>query len=263
MTTDRIINAWDLVKALDTPYIAVESHWFSLRWRENGVDKVHVYRKRTGPSLYGDRSNEKITHGSWAESVAAAKRRFGLDPDDWRPVIGRNGTGYWFPGAAVERAPAGLRWSGSTTSAIRFGEPGRPCTALISGGVYSHACGRPAAIVDDGATGLGTEDGVAYRCRMHEAGHQRSLANAAAREAEWEARDAARRHRDESERACTDVIERIRPLLAELGVHAATIVVGEDVDNRGRVGVLIPAEVAEMLTSRAIEHEEITSGMAP
>lgn len=70
-----------------------------------------------------------------------------------------------------------------------------------------------------------------------------------------------RRHRDESKRACVDVIERIRPLLTELGVHAQTVVVGEDVDHGGRVGVLIPAEVAEMLVGKAVELETIMTEM--
>lgn len=43
----------------------------------------------------------------------------------------------------------------------------------------------------------------------------------------------------------------------ELGVHPDTLVVGEAGD---RVGVLLPAEVAELLTAKAVELEEIKGG---
>lgn len=53
------------------------------------------------------------------------------------------------------------------------------------------------------------------------------------------------------------MLEAIRPLLAELGVHPDTLVVGEA---GNRVGVLLPAEVAELLTAKAVELEEIKGG---
>lgn len=87
---------------LGTPYINVSDHWFSLKWYDGPNLKSHVYRLREGLSLHGDKSNEKIMHGTWDESLAVAQRRFGLDPADWRPVVGE--TGYWFPGAAADAA---------------------------------------------------------------------------------------------------------------------------------------------------------------
>lgn len=213
-----------------------------------------VYRLRTGPSLYADKSNEKITQGTWPESVAAAQQRFGVDPDTWVPVLGNRSYGTWIPAAAAARSKASkLVWS--TGGKINFGEPGRPCTALVSGDMSSRACGRPAVVSEGGARGFGIEDGVAHRCKMHEAGVQRQRANDAARHEKWEAESVERERLRANKARCEEVLEQIRPLLAELGVHPATLAVGSAPG--GKVGILLPAETAELLTSKAIELEEI------
>lgn len=75
--------------------------------------------------------------------------------------------------------------------------------------------------------GVGNEDGIVHRCKMHEAGHRRSEANTAAWHAKWDAQNEADRHRNE-------VLDKIRPLLAQLGVHPQTLTVGVGVGDRNR-----------------------------
>jgi hypothetical protein len=70
-------------------------------------------------------------------------------------------------------------------------------------------------------------------------------------------READRERAEANRERCLEVLEAIRPLLAELGVHPDTLVVGEA---GNRVGVLLPAEVAELLTAKAVELEEIKGG---
>lgn len=259
--TDSIFNGHDLEAYLKTPYITVDSHWFSLRWFDDGGRRVnHVYRLRTGPSLHADKSNEKITYGTWTESVEVAQRRFNIDPNSWVPVLGNKGSGVWIPLAAAERAKSQkLCWGGNSKSRIKFGEPGRPCTLVVTGdrGWSGHACGRP-VVAEEESRGIGAEDGVEYRCKLHQAASERAAANAAERREKSEARDEERRRKNANRERCEEVLEKIRPLLGELGIHPDTLDVGEAWG--GKVGILPPAEVAELLTSKAIELEEIMGG---
>lgn len=263
MTYDpnAIHNAHNLATQLKCPIISVNSHWFKLEWYVGGQRKVAT-KKRTGPSLYKDKSNEIMTEFEWGELTARAARSLGVSEDSWVPVSGRYASGSWIPKADADRARAmKLRWSGSSTAVIKFGEPGRPCTAVVStefvGG--SHACGRPAVTHEEtGQPGMGAErDGVVHRCKMHENGHQKRIENDRKWREKWDKQDEERKRQEANEARCEEVLEKIRPLLAELGIHPDTLAVGS---SGQKVGVLIPAEVAELLTSKAVELEEITGG---
>lgn len=54
----------------------------------------------------------------------------------------------------------------------------------------------------------------------------------------------------EAERALKETLERIRPQLAELGIHPDTVTIN---DHWGRRGILMPAEAAETLVRYAME----------
>lgn len=261
MSNDQIYNTHGLVRKLNTPWISVSSHWFALHWlNDEGKTMNHVYRLREGPSLHDDKSNEKICYGSWAESVKVAQRRFGIDPSCWVPLLGQGHQGDWFPSIAVELAKSQkLHWRDNPKSKIKFGEPGRPCTELISGDGFggSHACGR-LAIHQVPSSGMGSEDGIEYRCKMHQGHAEKRAANAAERHERWAAQDEERKRKNANRDRCQEVLEQIRPLLTELGIHPDTLDVGEAPG--GKVGILLPAEVAELLTGKAIELEEIIGG---
>jgi len=262
MSSDLIFNSANLAHRLNTPWISASSHQFAIYWiGDDGKTTMHhTYRLRTGSSLHSDKSNEKITHGSWAESVEIAQQRFGLDPHDWRPASGPNGQGYWFPGVAAEAAKAGnLYWRDNPKSRIKFGPTGRPCTVIQHGnghGSPSHACGR-LAVIEHESSRMGSEDGIEYRCKLHQSVVERADARDVERKERQDARTEERERKNANRSRCEEVLEKIRPLLAELGIHPDTLSVGTE---GARVGILLPAEVAELLTSNAVELNEVIGG---
>lgn len=262
MTDNKIFNGHNLASFLECPMISVKEHWFALSWTKDGKRVNHVFKLREGSSLYPDKSNEKIMFGTWNEAVAVAQRRFGIDPASWVPVLGKPAHGQWFPAAEAAKAvEQKLCWSGQTTSRIKFGEPGRPCIAIVSTDAWhSHACGRPAVASEKAGSehAMGAEDGEFHRCKMHENGHNKRIANDIAWREKWDADKKERERQKANEARCEEVLAQIRPLLAELGIHPDTLAVGSA--SGGKVGILLPAEVAELLTGKAVELEEITSG---
>lgn len=262
MADDRIFNGHLLASFLGCPLISVKDHWFALSWVKDGKRVNHVFRLREGSSLHADKSNEKIMYGTWNEAVAAAEKKLGIDPASWVPVLGKAANGQWFPAAAAAKAvEQKLCWTGQTTSRIKFGEPGRPCTAIVSNGAWhSHACGRPAVASEKAGSehAMGAEHGEFHRCKMHENGHNKRVANDAAWREKHDADVKERKRKKANEARCEEVLAQIRPLLAELGVHPDTLAVGTA--SGGKVGILLPAEVAELLTGKAVELEEMTGG---
>lgn len=275
MSPDRIFNGYDVVRVLGLPFITSKDHGFALSWFPVGASKpmTHVFDKRSGSALHKDRSNENITHGTWEAAVAAAGRRFSSGPN-WVPLRGERGAGYWLPASAVDKAlKMDLRWTkeGERGSPVKFGEPGHPCTA-ITGDWGGNTCGRPAKETFEGREApafsipnpsRGVSDGKAHLCGLHASAQRRVLANDAAREAE----SAARQERWDREAAntarCQEVLGKIRPLLAELGIHPQTLAVGHASGGPDgqRVGILLPAEAAELLTSKAVELEQLLSDL--
>ncbi len=94
-----------------------------------------------------------------------------------------------------------------------------------------------------------TEAGI-EACGPEAARRAERAAEASRRNAEYRAEQAAKKaHQEETRRQCEATLEKLRPLLAELGIHPDTVVIGE---HEERIGILLPAEAAETLTEYAI-----------
>lgn len=171
---------------------------------------------------------------------------------------------------ACRHHPEGQRFSAAGS------EKGKPCDCEASGHTLGagtcaswisgdrgdgRRCDKPSkGIWSEERSRFASGKGETYAvelCGVHLAARRKRKANDEARAVQWEADSLARQHRKESVERCNETIEKIRPLLAELGVHPATVVIGEAFDDTDRVGVLIPAELAELLTAKAIELEQV------
>lgn len=105
----------------------------------------------------------------------------------------------------------------------------------------------PRTLVPHAPGGFELADALLAKEKADKAEHAR-------REAERAAEYQARRDRSaETDRAIAEAIERLRPLLAELGIHPDTIAAGSA---PGRKGILIPAEAAEYLVRLVIDPME-------
>lgn len=182
---------------------------------------------------------------------------------DWFKVNGRlrGWSGAWFPAAAVERAKQiGAMWEpdrdGDKPKKVKFTGPGTGCEVTVNKGDSRWSsfttCGR---LVVGVTRQMGNEE--CPSCSLHVNGALKRAENDRLWREKWDADRLARERAKANRERCLEVLEAIRPLLAELGVHPDTLVVGEAGD---RVGVLLPAEVAELLTAKAVELEEIKGG---
>lgn len=194
---------------------------------------------------------------TFAEAAAAA------GGGDWFKANARlrGGSGAWFPAAAVERAKQiGAMWEPDRDTdkpkAVKFTGPGTGCEVTINTGDGRWSsfttCGR--AVV--GVTKqMGREN--CPSCKLHVNGQAKRAENDRLWREKADAAREERQRRNANRERCNEVLEAIRPLLAELGIHPDTLAVGEAGE---RVGVLLPAEVAELLTAKAVELEEIKGG---
>lgn len=101
----------------------------------------------------------------------------------------------------------------------------------------------PRTLVPHAPGGFELADAIAAKEKQEKA--ERAEAEAQ-RQAEWQAR---KDRAAETDRAIAEALERLRPLLAELGIHPDTVAAGSA---PGRKGILIPAESAEFLVRLAL-----------
>lgn len=218
-----------------------------------GSGHSDMYRLQNGTGT----EQKFSTFSTFAAAVAAA------GGGDWYQANTRfrGGVGAWFPKAAVDTAKLiGAMWEpdgkDDPPKAVKFKGPGTGCEVTVSkssGNWTSFAtCGRMVVGV---TKQIGNKE--CPSCKMHVNAEAKADANMAAWREKWAAQDEARERRNANRERCNEALEAIRPLLAELGIHPDTLAVGAAGE---RVGVLLPAEVAELLTAKAVELEEIKGG---
>lgn len=169
--------------------------------------------------------------GGWDAMVAAT----GIT--EWVRVLDD-----WFPASVVPLlASCGVRdRHGRKLTA----KPGRPCEAVIvSDSWYSPRCARPATTTRPNIGMWSRMDEVPC-CAMHANVADRRKANTERiRRQVREASETARRRADALD-AAAEVLTWAGPLLADLGIHPATLTPGTAGD---RGGVLVPAETVATL----------------
>ena len=130
------------------------------------------------------------------------------------------------------------------------------CAANVVGDWDSHRCGKPTKGVWQERNGFVSRGGTheIEVCGVHLGARRRVKNNDDARREKY-ATDAAERDRlRATEQACEEALERLRPILAGMGVHPDTLTVGRSGERRG---ILLPAETAEMLVGMAAELDEL------
>jgi len=172
---------------------------------------------------------------SWDALVAATGR------DRWVRCVGLEG---WFPVEIVEKAKA-LGLADRKGKPLRWVE-GRPCDEVVLGhGIGGgHRCERVAV----GTIETRGIDGTMWVCSLHLRAFEKRRANDEAMRARF-AEDSARRTRARDHQAlATEFLEWAGDLLAELGIHPATITVGTVGE---RTGILLPTEAVATLLQEA------------
>lgn len=166
----------------------------------------------------------------------------------------------WFPSSVVGSA-TGFRWSPRGQSntpgpKVKFTEPSRPCEASCTtgerGASYFTCCRATVAFGKDPG---GHRREKIPLCSFHLKVNERRVEKdrrfgALLAEASLEIG-----RRKETTAVCNATLDNVRPLLAELGVHPKSVVIGT-ADGGARIGILLPAEVVEMLVERAVALEE-------
>lgn len=172
---------------------------------------------------------------SWDALMAATGR------DRWVRCVG---IGSWFPIEIVEKAKA-LGLVDRSGKRLRWQE-GRPCDEIVLGHGLGggHRCERVAV----GTVTTKGVDGTMWVCSMHRgAFEKRRAADEAMRERFAE--DSRRRERSREHKALADeFVAWAGDLLAELGIHPATITTGTIGE---RTGILLPTEAVASLLEAA------------
>lgn len=174
--------------------------------------------------------------------------------DAWDRMVAASGieawvtpatVGSWWPAEIIEKAKAlGLR---NRSGKLLSWKQGRPCDETVTREWSSHRCER--VVVGSIEVRSGPE-GTAQRfvCGLH----LKAAEKAAARHAEWRERwdrdrELVARQREHRQLA-EELLAWAGELLAELGIHPATITVGSIGD---RTGLLLPAEAVATLIQEA------------
>lgn len=229
---DRCINGHDLQQHLGLPFISMDG-------RDGGYKfKAHLVDGRT------------MRTKTWEKAVELADAG-----DRWFRSNGHNG-GDWYPPEAVAKsAELGCRWMNRKQDKpggkVLFAE-GRPCEATCTDNARWASfwtCGRVAV-----GTGKDQFNGEGPLCSMHLKNYERETAKYQKIRDDYKAREEQYERESSHKKICEETLEKIRPLLAQLGVHPDTLAVGKAGD---RVGILLPAETAEQLTAWAVELQEI------
>lgn len=258
MTEPRYItNGYHVAAVLGGWYIVPVGHGFSLR----RIDPTQPTGRQSRTAVLGKNGDKDRTAGTFAECAALAASRG--TPGPWYHLKGNYSGHEWFPAESVAKAKAiKLRWhtSESAGGLIKFDGPGVGCTVTIHSDFgHSRVCGRLS--VTEGTEAqrgemLHAVGDMVYRCSRHQKVIERRRAASDERRARYEERRAADEREAETRRACGETLERLRPLLTELGIHPQTVTVGEAGE---RIGILLPAEAAELLVGKAVELEQIMS----
>lgn len=243
MSRDYLVNSFDLsVRRSGLPYLSGASIEWTIYCPDSSAE--HGYRV-----IRGDQSTD------WTEMADQLREMTGV-----QQLVRDTNWGDWWPVTISEHIATGEKWGdpeSDRTRKIRFvpGEIACGIWQTSAGGWSSHRCGRiatEAAIYNDfGIAGPG-----APICAMHYKAQLKRKAGADEREERREAEQQQRDRDDETSRMIAETLERIRPLLGQLGIHPDTVVAGEARRDH-RLGILLPAEAVELLVGQSIEAVEL------
>ena len=176
---------------------------------------------------------------------AGLARRNAPEVTEWVQVrgLGRGITGGWFPATAADRIKALVNENGKH---LTVSKPGMPCGIRVVQyqglARYEHTCDRE-------VKGTSKEWGEEVpACGTHSAAQRRREAEAQRYAEESRQRQEQRDREKLHKKLAEDTLEWAGPLLAELGIHPATITVGQIKD---KVGILLPAEAVATLVEYA------------
>lgn len=218
-----VVNSYDVFRALaDVPMLA--------DGKINMPDGRKLKPKKGGPIDY-----------------AGLAKRNAPEVEEWVQIKGlpRGSVGGWFPASVGPRLKE-LALLNEAGKPIRVGKPGMPCGIWV---VQYEGLARYEHVCDREIKGTSKEWGHEVpACGTHSAAQRRREA-----EAERYAQESReRQERWDREKLHTklgeDTLEWAGPLLAELGIHPATVTVGKIKD---KVGVLLPAEAVATLVEYA------------